>query len=124
MEKRSAMSPNARILTRVFLVLALAGSATTLLAQSGVISSDSLTPFSSRDVGTTSEVKTVRVRLNHPLALTSVAIAPGFTEFTAGTITGCAIDGNTINPVFTVCEVPVTFTPKYPGLRTAPLVVT
>jgi trimeric autotransporter adhesin len=99
-------------------------STTSLLAQSGIISSDSLTPFNPRDVGASSGVKTVRVRLNHDLALISIAIAPGFTEFSMGSVTGCIIDGHTVNPAFTVCEVPVIFQPKYPGFRTAPLLVT
>src|SRR5262249_36229004 len=55
----------------------------------------------------------------------SIVVAPGFTEFTiSGPITGCTINGQTVNPVFSVCEVPITFSPKYPGFRSAPLVVT
>jgi sugar lactone lactonase YvrE len=97
---------------------------TSLLGQSSVISSDSLTPFEPRDVGTTSETRTVRIRLNYPRAISSIAIAPGFTEFSLGEISGCVVDGHTINPGLTVCEIPVTFQPKYPGLRSALLLVT
>jgi sugar lactone lactonase YvrE len=111
-------------LKAIFLCCIIAGSTASALAQSGVISSDSLTLFQPRDVGTTSDVKTVRVRLNYPRALSSIAVAPGFTDFSLGAISGCVVDGHTINPALTVCEVPVTFQPKYPGLRTAPLLVT
>ena len=69
-----------QVLKAIFLCCIIAGSAASALAQSGVISSDSLTPFQPRDVGTTSDAKTVRVRLNHPLVLSSIAIAPGFTQ--------------------------------------------
>ena len=51
------------------LVAVLLCSSASLVAQSSVISADLLTPFQPRDVGTTSEVKNVRVRLNYPRAL-------------------------------------------------------
>ena len=54
----------------------------------------------------------------------SVPPLPGGTqEFVVGTVTGCAVDGVTMVPVDSVCTVPVTFKPAYPGLRQAPLVV-
>jgi len=34
------------------------------------------------------------------------------------------VDGHTINPALSACSVDVTFSPKYPGLRTPPLVMT
>ena len=89
-----------------------------------VISADNLTPFQPREVGTTSDAKAVRIKLNYPRAISSIAVAPGFTEFAAGTPSGCVVDGHTINPGLSVCSVDVTFSPKSPGLRTAPLVVT
>jgi sugar lactone lactonase YvrE len=42
-------------------------------------------------------------------------------EYVIGTVTGCVVDGATVNPVGTVCTVPVTFQPAYPGLRPLPL---
>jgi sugar lactone lactonase YvrE len=115
-------SPLQRAISLSILGCALAAGSTILSAQ--IISADNLTPFQPRDVGTTSDAKTVRISLRHPLALTSIAVAPGFSEFTAGAVSGCVVDGHTINPVFTACSLDVTFSPKYPGLRTAPLVVT
>jgi len=88
------------------------------------ITPSSLTPFQSRNTGTTSSVKIVRVRLNRQMALSSVSIAPGFTEFSIGTTSGCIVDGQTVNPVGTTCIVSVTFQPKYPGFRSAPLIFT
>ena len=101
----------------------LAVGSATLLAQS-LISADNLTPFQPRDVGSTSEGKTVRIKLNAARALTSIALAPGFTEFNLGAISDCVVDGHTVNPGLSVCSVDVTFEPKYPGVRTAPLIVT
>jgi sugar lactone lactonase YvrE len=69
-------------------------------------------------------VKTVRIQLTHARALSSIAIAPGFTEFQLVSVSGCVVDGETVNPALTACSVEVTFSPKYPGLRTAPLVLT
>jgi len=100
--------------------LAFAGSGT---AQVTIIA-DNLTPFQPRDVGTTSDAKTVRITLNRPLAISSIAVAPGFTEFTAGAPSTCVVDGHTINPALSICIVDVTFSPQHPGLRTAPLEVT
>ena len=61
----------------------------------------------------------------------TIALAPGFGDFTLGTITGCVVDGSTPNPSGTVCTIPVTFAPKLPGnasasaplARSAPLLV-
>jgi trimeric autotransporter adhesin len=99
-----------------FALLALASGSATLFAQID-FTADNL------DVGTT-KVKVVRIQLTQAQALTSIAIAPGFTEFTAGAVSGCVVDGHTVNPVLTTCILDVTFTPKYPGFRTAPLIVT
>lgn len=115
-------SPARRMLFQGLILCAIAGGAANLFAQ--VIDAPSLTPFDARAVGTTSGAKSVRIGLRHPLALTSVGIAPGYTEFSAGAVSGCVINGTTVNPSDTACTVPVTFTPKYPGLRTAPLIVT
>jgi sugar lactone lactonase YvrE len=64
------------------------------------------------------------------LKATSAETISGFTvvpsqgnkqEFVVGTVSGCAIDGVTSNPSGTVCTVPITFTPAYPGQRAVPL---
>jgi trimeric autotransporter adhesin len=64
------------------------------------------------------------------LKTTSVETISGFTvpisegtkqEYTVGTVSGCAVDGVTSNPTGTVCTVPITFSPAYPGQRAVPL---
>jgi hypothetical protein len=66
------------------------------------------------------------------LKTTSAVTISGFTvpvsqgnkqEYTVGTVSGCAVDGVTSNPVNTVCTVPITFSPAYPGQRLVPLQV-
>ena len=42
-------------------------------------------------------------------------------EYTVGTVTGCVVDGVTSNPAGTICTIPITFSPAYPGLRPVPL---
>ena len=79
--------------------------------------------FSSTPVGQ-STTQTVTLRLNNSLALKSIAMQTGFTEYALGTLSGCSVDGTTVNPSTTVCSIPVTFTPTAPGFRNAPLVVT
>ena len=70
------------------------------------------------------QTQTVSLTLNNAVALKPMAILSGFTEYTVGTVTGCAVDGATVNPAGTVCQIPVTFAPLSPGIRTAPLIVT
>jgi hypothetical protein len=75
----------------------------------------------------------VILQLNQDLVLKSIAIQSGFTEYTiaaTGAITGCTVDGVTLNPAGTNCYIAVTFAPSAPGngnvptnARTAPLVV-
>ena len=40
-----------------------------------------------------------------------------------GSISGCTVDGTTVNSAGSICNVSVTFTPAFPGLRQQPLVV-
>jgi sugar lactone lactonase YvrE len=117
-------SPLQRALYLFILGCVFAAGGTTLSAQIKVISADNLTPFEPRDVATTSDAKTVRIKLNYARAISSIAIASGNTEFAAGAVSGCVVDGHTINPALSSCSVDVTFSPQYPGLRTVPLVVT
>ena len=42
-------------------------------------------------------------------------------EYTVGTVSGCVVDGVTPNPAGTICIIPITFSPGYPGLRSVPL---
>jgi sugar lactone lactonase YvrE len=115
-------APRQRALSLSILGCVFAAGGTTLSAQ--IISADNLTPFQPRDVGTTSDAKTVRIKLNYARAISSIAVAPGNTEFASGAVSGCVVDGHTINPALSACSVDVTFSPKYSGLRTAPLVMT
>jgi hypothetical protein len=105
-------SPLQRAIGKMLFCSALAASFP-LFAQIKVISADNLTPFP-RDVETTSGAKNVRIKLNYARAISSIAVAPGNTEFTAGTVSGCVVDGHTINPALSACSVEVTFSPKYP----------
>ncbi len=66
------------------------------------------------------------------LKTTSAETISGFTvplsqgnkqEYTVGTVSGCSVDGVTSNPVGTICTVPITFSPAYPGQRPVPLQV-
>ncbi len=45
-------------------------------------------------------------------------------EYTVGAVTGCSADGVTVNPPGSICTVPVTFVPGYPGMRTGAVVMT
>jgi hypothetical protein len=89
------------------------------------------TAFPTTAVGVSSGTQNVSVRLNQPLALKSIALQSGFNDFQImNAITGCTIDGATINPAGTICTVPVAFLPLAPGnsqaanSRQGPLVVT
>jgi streptogramin lyase len=110
------------VIFAVLLYCTVSGSG--VFAQTDVITSESLTPFQSQEVGTASNMKNVRMLLNQSLGIKAIALAPGFTEFSLGQVSGCIVDGRTVNHAPTVCEIPVTFQPKYPGIRTAPLVIT
>jgi hypothetical protein len=117
-------SPLQRALSLSILGYPLAAGSTTLSAQITVISADNLTLFDARDMGTTSDAKTVRIKLNYARAISSIAVGAGNTEFASGAVSGCVVDGHTINPALSACSVDVTFSPQYPGIRTAPLVMT
>ena len=60
------------------------------------------------------------------LAISSVTVAQslgGLQEYTVGAISGCVADGVTPVDAGSLCTVPITFHPGYPGLRQAPLEV-
>jgi sugar lactone lactonase YvrE len=76
-------------------------------------------------VGSTSSSQTIQVQLQSASAISGITVpktSNGAQEFTIGTITGCTVGGAS-NPAGTVCIVPVTFSPAYPGLRSASLIV-
>ena len=74
-------------------------------------------------VGSSSSSQTVSITLQSATAISSIT-APtaqnGVQEFVVGTVTGCSL-GSTVNASGTVCHVPITFKPQYPGIRSAPL---
>ena len=82
--------------------------------------------FTSTAIGTTSAPQNVLLSVNTALTISSVTVATsqgGKQEFTVGTVTGCVTDGVTSNPAGSICTIPVTFQPAYPGERQMPLVV-
>jgi sugar lactone lactonase YvrE len=74
-------------------------------------------------VGSTSPSQTIQVQLQAASVISSITVSKasnGKQEFTVGTVTGCTVGGAS-NPAGTICIVPVTFSPAYPGLRTGTL---
>ena len=70
-------------------------------------------------VGSTSSSQNVLVTLQSASAISSITVPKaqnGVQEFTVGTVTGCIL-GGTSNASGTVCTVPITFSPQYPGIR-------
>jgi hypothetical protein len=68
-----------RVFGKILLSSALAAGFP-LFAQITVISADNLSPFEPRDVGATTDVKTVRNSADLRASAHPIAIAPGFTE--------------------------------------------
>ncbi len=76
-------------------------------------------------VGSSSAATSVSITLQSSTAISSITIPTaqnGVQEFVVGTVTGCTL-GGTVNASGTVCHVPITFKPQYPGIRSAPLVL-
>ena len=75
-------------------------------------------------IATSSAVQDISLSTAATETITSIS-APasqgGNQEYSIGTITGCAVGSS--NPVGTICVVPVTFKPAYPGNRPVPLQV-
>jgi hypothetical protein len=82
--------------------------------------------FPDTDVGSVSTTQNFTLSINAALSITSIT-APisqsGTNEYLLGATTGCVVDGSTVNAVNTLCVVPITFAPAFPGLRGVPLVV-
>ena len=76
-------------------------------------------------VGSSSTATTVSVTLAAATAISSITVPTaqnGVQEFVVGTVTGCTI-GTTVNAAGTVCHIPITFKPQYPGIRSAPVML-
>ena len=83
-------------------------------------------PFATTAVGASSATQNVYVGLTAASTVSGISVPKsqnGTAEFTLGTATGCVLDGTTVNVAGTVCTVPVTFNPQYPGTRTGALTV-
>ncbi|MGD0732196.1 MAG: glycoside hydrolase domain-containing protein [Terracidiphilus sp.] len=77
-------------------------------------------------VGSTSTSVNVKLTLAAATPISSITVPKaqnGMQEFTVGTVTGCTV-GGAGNPSGTVCTVPITFSPQYPGIRTGALTFT
>jgi hypothetical protein len=115
---------------RTILAMAFASCATTALAVTPVqqISPTAAGPvvFASTATGGGTSTQSVQLQLNvnGTLSIAIPASGNGHQQFTVGTITGCTADGVTVNTSGSVCTVPVTFQPFYPGQATEPLTVT
>ena len=80
--------------------------------------------FPATTIGTSSVVQNILLQTTAAETITSITIPQsqgGKQEYSIGTITGCTIGGS--NPAGTICTIPVTFTPAYPGQRWVPLKV-
>ena len=71
----------------------------------------------------------VAVQLNQSMILRSAGLGSNYSsatynDFAIGGMSGCLMDGTSVNPAGSVCLLNVTFTPSYPGHRTAPIAIT
>jgi hypothetical protein len=102
-------------------------AAGTTVQQSAYLSGTSPTPvenssfaianntFAATSVGA-SLIQTVTLTLQSPeTVLQSIVVGPGNTQYSVGAITGCVVDGATMNAAGVVCQIPVTFTPTLVG---------
>jgi sugar lactone lactonase YvrE len=85
----------------------------------------SILNFGTINVGQSSSPQNLYLKIEHAATITSISIPQSegaAQEYILGTITGCPVQiGLLAN---TVCTVPVTFAPAYPGLRGVPIIVT
>ena len=80
--------------------------------------------FPATAVGSSSASQTVYLQTTAAVTIKSITIPQsmdGKQEFTVGTISGCTVDGATVVPSKTNCIIPITFTPGFPGQRSASL---
>jgi hypothetical protein len=108
---------------------------TTLLSLCGVAAAQnaltiSAPAFPLTSVGASAQqTVTVAIASGSSVVFQSIAVAPGFSEYAVTSVTGCTVDGMSINTG--TCSVQVTFTPKLPGnasaqtpiARSAPLLI-
>jgi len=79
-------------------------------------------PFTA--MGSSSAALNASLKLQADQTITSIAAIPSIgnrTEYIVGSVSGCAVDGSTVNSSGTICTVSITFSPAYSGLRNVPL---
>jgi hypothetical protein len=80
--------------------------------------------FPATVIGSNSPVQSITFKTTAAVVLKSITVPASQgakQEFVVGSITGCTVNGTATTPSGTTCTVPVTFTPAYPGVRSAPL---
>jgi sugar lactone lactonase YvrE len=84
------------------------------------------TLFPTTAVGATGATQNIFVQFSADTVLSGISVNPGgsTSEYKVGVPSNCSADGATTITSGTVCSIPVTFVPAYPGLRKAPLVLT
>jgi sugar lactone lactonase YvrE len=103
----------------LLLILALATGAHALGNPTPTIANNT---FASVAVGQ-SQTQTVTLTLTSATAIKSIALATGTaasSEYKLNSVTGCTVDGATVNTSGTVCNLSVTYTPLYAGSLASP----
>jgi trimeric autotransporter adhesin len=80
--------------------------------------------FPTTNVGSSSATRTIQLETSVAETINSITVPKsegGSQEYSLGPITGCTIGAN--NSADTVCNIPITFSPAYPGPRWVPLEV-
>jgi sugar lactone lactonase YvrE len=80
--------------------------------------------FPTTNVGSSSATRTIQIETSAAETINSITVPKsevGAQEYSIGTITGCTVGAS--SPADTVCNVPITFMPAYPGQRWVPLEV-
>jgi sugar lactone lactonase YvrE len=85
--------------------------------------------FPATQVGTAAVGINVLVQLNQTTNLTGLTVSTvssGAQDFIAGPVSGCVVssDGSASNAAGTICTIPVSFQPVYPGVRSQQMVLT
>jgi hypothetical protein len=77
-------------------------------------------------VASASAAQNVMLAINSNLTISAISVPQSYgavQEYSVGAISGCVADGVTNNADGTICTVPATFQPGYPGVRQIPLAV-
>ncbi len=83
--------------------------------------------FPPTNVGASAPVQLLSLQTTAAIKISSITVLQSEgskQEFSVGTITGCTVNGSTVNASGSVCVVPITFSPGYPGERLLSLIVT